>query len=133
MIAQNSILESVGYDVNISTNGEPFYITPVKASKQSLTMIKNYNNIVGLYFLFSKGRIVYVGVSNKNVHGRILDHINSKKFDSYAVMMANYDDGTINDEVLSKCLNSEAKLVKLFKPIYNSLSNIALRKASLKK
>ena len=50
------------------------------------------SNKAGVYFLFSKKKIVYVGASNSSVKSRIIQHKSSKKFDSFAVIGCHFSD-----------------------------------------
>jgi len=74
--------------------------------------------IKGIYFLYNKGEIVYVGMSETNVFSRVLSHYNenSKCFDSFSVR---------NYESTSKLelLDIEASLIKKYSPIYNIMHN----------
>lgn len=64
-------------------------------------------NTIGIYFLFNKGKLVYIGQTTKG-HSRIFQH-NDKKFDSYSFQP--YLESVLNEV--------EEKLILKYKPLYN--------------
>ncbi len=113
------------YEINVSYTGDPFYVLPTLVDEENIRILRQYSIDVGMYYLFKLGRIVYIGISSKNVWDRILSHINDKDFDSYFIFYCNGDDA-----LLDKCMRAESWLIRNFKPLYNGRSNIALRKAT---
>ena len=80
---------------------------------------KDFNNLddivfIGIYFLFHKNEIVYVGQST-NCIGRIITHKfqNVKEFDAYRFIEISYNDMALLDIL-------EKKYIKKFNPIYNA-------------
>jgi hypothetical protein len=126
MVLINNIEEPIGYTVNVTITGIPYYILPAKVDERKLIMAKNYWKHTGLYYLFDHGTLVYIGVSTRNVYERIISHLKDKIFDSYFVFSAENEDLVCNKEVLIKCTECESILIKKFSPKYNSQSNCAL-------
>jgi hypothetical protein len=116
-----------GYMVNISVKDELFYVWPTLLNKSDLIMTPTKYCDVGLYFLFNKGVVVYIGASKKNIQRRIISHTEDKIFDSYFILTAKDDYNVINNDTLDRLINKEAYLICSFKPKYNSLSQIALK------
>ena len=79
----------------------------------NIPFVKSKSHIIGVYFLFDCGKLVYVGQST-NVLKRIGDHIKSVKvFDSHAVI-----------ECLEETLlDLESAYIMEYKPYYNVMSN----------
>jgi excinuclease UvrABC nuclease subunit len=123
-------IETTPYYINVSTNGTPFYVQGDVVCEEQMIMLKNHKKQTGLYYLFDKGRIVYIGASGRNVYERILSHIKDKKFDSYFIFPCTDDNGVVNEKLLNRCLDAEAKLIRKFNPEYNQLSNCALKRIS---
>jgi len=114
--------------INVSYNGKPFYIYPFLIDINTLLIQKNHCPDVGLYYLFNNGEIVYIGASKHNIQGRILSHLNDKIFDSYFIFTCKDENDLINNELLNKCILSEAYLIKQLTPKYNSLNGVALNR-----
>ena len=62
----------------------------------------------GVYFLFNKDKIVYVGMSSR-IYERVKKHIKDKYFDCYCFI-----------SVFGKCSMVEDFYIRKYKPIYNS-------------
>jgi hypothetical protein len=120
----------INYYVNVGTDS-PFYIRPTIAERGHLALMRQHGNEVGLYFLFDKGVMVYIGVSKKSVYDRIISHLQDKEFDSYFIMTSTNNNGSVDYEILQQCLDSERYLINHFKPRYNCLSEIALKRVTL--
>jgi len=123
----------IGYAVNVTYNGDPFYVYPCKADEWFIAMQKYRYPEKGIYYLFDKGIIVYIGISLRNVWTRIEDHFKDKIFDSYYIFTCLDEQGNLNKKTLERSVYAEKYLIKHFKPKYNDLSRIALIEASLKK
>ena len=121
------IQQELDYMINIGFNGGPYYVWPIKLDRININTIKNYNKESGIYFLFRKGVVVYIGASRANVYSRIIDHIKDKDFDSYFIMTCIDDNGIINKKLLEKALKAESYLIRKFKPEYNTINNLALQ------
>jgi len=123
----------IGYKVNVSLDGTPIYIYPEKAEEWYISMQKGRFKEKGLYYLFDKGELVYIGISLRNVYERLLDHFKDKIFDSYFIWTTIDAEGNTNEELLKKSAKAERLLIEKFKPKYNSLTEIALKEAKQKK
>lgn len=83
----------------------------------------NSVELPGVYFLFYKSKLVYVGQSH-NIHARVLSHKPEKRFDSYS---------------FTTVTNSEARLslerdyINKYRPKLNVMSNPNMRKSLPKK
>ncbi len=75
--------------------------------------------VKGIYFLYYKKKIVYVGKSNKNIMSRISSHFldNEKIFDSFEVKNC----VNLTDYQLSEM---EIHYIKEYKPKYNYVHNM---------
>ena len=72
----------------------------------------------GLYYLYQKNKIVYVGMARKNVMDRILKHYNEgvKKFDSYLILLK-------PDVSERELMQLEIRAITKHIPIYNKVHN----------
>ena len=76
---------------------------------QTLPRIQNRKIISGVYFLFDKDELVYVGCSN-DIFKRIIQHEGKKVFDSYSYIELS------NEEEIMLC---EGVLIDKYIPKYN--------------
>ena len=77
--------------------------------------------VKGIYFLYNKGKIVYIGKSDNNVFKRISDHYTDKDkiFDSFTFDRYDIDSNDL--------LHIEASLIKRYKPKYNIMHKVKKR------
>jgi len=72
-------------------------------------------NKEGVYYLFNKGELVYIGISN-NIRKRLFQHYKEKLKDFDNVLWF-CSDRFKNDR--NKLIKLEKNLIKYYKPIYN--------------
>ena len=109
------------YEVMVPTLNKEEYYTNPRIVDEGIMELLSELKIKGIYFLYFKGDLVYIGVSTKNIISRIRDHMENKLFDSY--LFCDADDKGI----LRELCEIEPILIKKYCPEYNSLSSIALK------
>lgn len=86
---------------------------PLKRKENIIARSKNIKTQIGVYFLISSGKIVYVGQTT-NLAYRLGTHLNSNKtFDRYSFI--NINEGEL--------LEVEKRYIKKMKPKYNIIHN----------
>jgi len=91
-----------------------------KKEKKKTLSIKDKVNaqnlfVRGIYYLYDKGAIVYIGMSTSNCMKRICDHFDdNKKFDHFKIV-------EIENKSNKQLLSIEASLIKKHKPKYNKV------------
>lgn len=74
---------------------------------------EDYNDCIGVYFLFLDKEIVYIGMSSRSVLGRIFNcHIKNYKFNSIKII-------NLNNSNINEIKKMEKELIKEHKPHYN--------------
>lgn len=66
-------------------------------------------DVCGLYLLFNKERLVYIGVG-VNCNARIAAHYRTKDFDDFVIIRCSYEVSNILEKVMIHFLNPELNI-----------------------